>query len=587
MSASSAYVRNPSSDPARNNRFRRPLVVNDHGTTRLGRKSLLGQQPITRADSASLSDRDQDVESGGFQLGFSQLTQNSTDENNENVSLLRFPDKSSFPPLHQNSSVSSSSANGHRYNRDARLQCGLSLDNRSNQSKSLSRETGNQVKIVPTSHSLAQPSSRLVQGMITHRIGIGNGLSNSVKPEPHALSLRARPLQLSQPIPSDSSTNASLKKSERSSIKDSTEKEMHKSLHSELKAYFSKKMELLDIKSKEVQKRQAELDEKVRRYSEQQYKKQSELDRKIDEHQEQLEETIQSVTKGLNKHFQKKTLAIDSKATRCIEEIQKAGEGQLELLSRKSKKYIQDATKAIETLTSSFTQKYDQAVQGFPGMIQPTVVKMVDALLVNGKRAAPIHINSEQTSVDQMSLKRCVRREKRQGGPGLPNSSSKQPSSKKRKQSRVDLDTSSTRRSKRAKEETEKENKTPTFIRVSPCVTPQEESAKATKPKRVSQKTRRTSVSRLRKEAPSKASKASTATEQRFPLQVVELKALGHDCLSPLEDPSILHLTASSRGKRRVKGRSKLPTKRPRRKQTFGSRSWTSTKFQDDAFSFC
>ena len=338
----------------------------------------------------------------------------------------------------------------------------------------------------------------------------------------------------------------------------------------------------MDIKFKEIHKRQAELDEKVRRYSEQQDKKQSELDRKIrtcDEHQEQLD-----------KQFQQKTLAIDSKATRCIEEIQKAGEGQLVLLSRSfrtSKKYIQDATKAIETLTNSFTQKYDQAVQGFPSMIQPTVVKVVDALLVNGKRAAPIQINSEVTSVDQTSLKRGVRREKRQGGPGLPNSSSKEPSSKKRKQSRVDLDTSSTRRPKRAKEETEKENKTPTFIRVSPCVTPQEESAKATKPKRASQKTRRTSISRLRKEAPSKASKASTATEQRVPLQVVELKAFSHDCLSPLEEPSILHLTASSRGKRRVKGRSKLPTKRPRRKQTFGSRSWTSTKFQDDAFSFC
>jgi exonuclease VII small subunit len=622
-----------------------------------GRRSFLSQCSVSRG-SASVVGRIVGNNGSSEPPEMSQMTcsQGSIAEHHDTVSARSGQSRLAslaFPPLHQNSSASSCSSADRRGSVQQSSSVAFSVGNGSNpynavpfsgnrllphhrrQEQSLHSttsthdRTSNPVANRASSSSTHSSSNRslggpsqLLRRMNPRRIGTSS-MSRNSNPTFRAPPIRLLAQPSSQGIISagNASTNTTT-----SSLPNPSSEEANtlQSLHAELKSYFEKNIKSMEERTKEIERKQSQLDDSVRQCEGQQ--------EQIDEKLDSFDTIFDSRQNKLNQVYDERVSTMERKATLCIEIIDKAGESQLELLSKSfqaSMKKVREATQTINSLADSFTQTYDQTVQALPSLIQPTLVKMVDSLypMIQNKTSLSSSTAAPPSPITDASSKKAsseedydddevevqqelsnntiksqphrrshfTRKQKHSTTPSntKPLEDGAAPSSSKRR---------TQRRSKRAKDYSEKENKTPLSKMARPCVTPSGETPKRERfsPVDLKNTTKRKPVSNMTPKALTKTTPKSkkrafnntvetfgSTKKKRVPLQVV---ADNGECPSPLGEDSVNGLAegkatniSNPRGSssRRVKRKQTYGRKRPLRSDSM------QNEFLADSFTFC
>jgi exonuclease VII small subunit len=628
-----------------------------------GRRSFWSQSSVTR-DNASVVGRIVGNNGSSEPPEMSQMTcsQGSIAEHHDTVTTRsgqsRFASLS-FPPLHQNSSVSSCSSADRRGSVQQSSSAAFSVGNGSNpynavpflgnrllphhrrqeqslhstMSTSTHDRTSNPVANGASSSSTHSSSNRSVGGpsqllrrMNPRRIGTSS-MSRNSKPTSRAPPTRLLAQPSSQAtLPAGNASTIAGTTTTTSSLPNPSSAEANKlqSLHAELKSYFEKNIKSMEESTKEIERKQSQLDNSVRQCEEQQ--------EQIDEKLDSFDTIFDSRQNKLNQVYDERVSTMEHKATLCIEIIDKAGETQLEVLSKSfqaSMKKVREATQTINSLADSFTQTYDQTVQALPSLIQPTLMKMVDSLypMVQNKTPLSSSTAAPPSPITDASSKKVSSEEDYDADEvevqqELSNNTTKSQShrrsyfTRKHKHSTTPINTKSLkdraapssskrrtqRRSKRAKDYSEKENKTPLSKMARPCVTPSGETSKREpfSPADLKNTTKRKPVSSMTPKAMTKTTSKTkkrafnnvvetfgSTKKKRVPLEVV---ADNGECPSPLGEDSMNGLAegkatniSNPRGSsyRRVKRKQTYGRKRPLRSDSM------QNEFLADSFAFC
>jgi hypothetical protein len=381
-----------------------------------------------------------------YQPEMSQLTmsQVSCFENQDAASLRsnhsssKVSNKSTtFPPLHQNSSVSSASA-ASRQDGGSRASAGIYRDNGSNHSSApypgsgLSRFQRAHNPIPPStpattgdflstraefsavhsrSHLTPMASSQMLLRMTPRRISYPNS-ARSVLPSRNSApsvslfshaSASKKPVASSHPPLGQDSTNVgsaqerSFSRPGTSSVQEmaSCRDEQMKSLRVELESLFSERMrafggqlqakvdKVVETGSSEIKKqvetRETELDARIQELDDKLGAGKDDLDERLRLLGDEFEAKQAALGQGM-RLLDDKLAATQRAASSYVQKIESAAESHLEAMSKSAKSYMKKIGELAEASTESLTRKCDDIVTAILPVLQPPVTKMVGSL---------------------------------------------------------------------------------------------------------------------------------------------------------------------------------------------------------------
>lgn len=572
------------------------------------------------------------VGSNGFsvQPEMSQITcsQASIADHQETMSTRssrsRLSPALTYPPMHQNSSISSCSSgqqqsasfgvgNGSQSHKishhlpQSRIlpYCRDQPHHTHGRSSSLSPSSGAPSSTRSTNNRSVGEKSILRQRMIPRHIGTSHG-STSSKPRS-----RCPPIIFRAPLPgqatastSNGSTVTETARPSTSSRKPTSPADVNRieAMHAELKTYFEKHMKSIKEKSDELEKKQIQLEESVRQCQKIEGKIDS-FDAKHDSRQRRFHEDCDKAISTLDQNGKSWLASINE----CGKSQQKA------------------VISALDASKDSLAKQYNQYVQALPTLIQPTLKKVISSIypMMQDKMpwclstmalpSSPItndaskKVSSEEESDDSYEVHQEVSMDTTESNPcrRYPTRMWKHSATPPKPKSYANEDAPCTvkrcpqRRSKRAKDGNEKESKTPVSKVSRPCVTPSvEPSSKRRRKNAVKTKPVSRNATKTTMKATAKSKKRACNTQladssgvtrkkHRVPFEVVTDNA---QCPSPLSEDSV-HRYAGSKGiKISVpRGSSSRLVKRSKRygRKRQVSADLLENEFSADSFKFC